>query len=189
MPNGWGYGSIGSQKNKIQRWAQEGGTIIAYKSAAKWLSDQKMTKVKFAESKADTTGYEAYEDLGNNRGAQVIGGAIFEVELDLSHPLTYGLKNAKMPIFRNSTLFMEKSKNQYANPLRYTNSPLLNGYISEENLEKLKETSAVTVSRVGGGKVISFTDNTNFRAFWYGTNRLLMNAIFYGQTISGRAGE
>jgi hypothetical protein len=23
-----------------------------------------------------------------------------------------------------------------------------------------------------------FTDNTNFRAFWYGTNRLLMNAIY-----------
>ncbi|SMG50804.1 Zinc carboxypeptidase [Marivirga sericea] len=189
MPNGWGYGSIGSQKNKIQSWAQNGGTIIAYKSAAKWLSDQKLTKVKFVESKADTTGYEAYEDLGNNRGAQVIGGAIFEVELDLSHPLTYGLKNEKMPIFRNSTLFIEKSKNQYANPLRYTASPLLNGYVSEENAEKLKGTSAVTVSRVGGGKVISFTDNTNFRAFWYGTNRLLMNAIFYGQTISGRAGE
>jgi hypothetical protein len=189
MPNGWGYGSIGSQKNKIQQWTQNGGTIIAYKSAAKWLSDQKMTKVKFVENKPDTTGYEAYEDLGNNRGAQVIGGAIFEVELDLSHPIAYGLKNEKMPIFRNSTLFMEKSKNQYANPLRYTNSPLLNGYISEENVEKLKGTSAVTVSGVGRGKVISFTDNTNFRAFWYGTNRLLMNAIFYGQTISGSAGE
>jgi hypothetical protein len=189
MPNGWGYGSIGSQKNKIQQWAQNGGTIIAYKSSAKWLSDQKMTKVKFVESKPDTTGYEAYEDLGNNRGAQVIGGAIFEVELDLTHPLTYGLKNEKMPIFRNSTLFMEKSKNQYANPIRYTQSPLLNGYISEENAEKLKGTSAVTVSRIGGGKVISFTDNTNFRAFWYGTNRLLMNAVFYGQTISGAAGE
>ncbi|ADR21879.1 peptidase M14 [Marivirga tractuosa] len=189
MPNGWGYGSIGGQKNKIQQWAQNGGTIIAYKSAAKWLSDQKVTKVKFADNKPDTTGYESYEDLGNNRGAQVIGGAIFEVELDLSHPLTYGLKNEKMPVFRNSTLFMEKSNNQYANPVRYTQSPLMNGYISEENAEKLKGTSAVTVSRVGGGKVISFTDNTNFRAFWYGTNRLLMNAIFYGQTISGRAGE
>ncbi|WMN11976.1 M14 family metallopeptidase [Marivirga salinae] len=189
MPNGWGYGSIGSQKNKLQEWTQAGGTIIAYKSAAKWLSDQKMTKVKFVESKPDTTGYEAYEDLGNNRGAQVIGGAIFEVELDLSYPLTYGLEKERMPIFRNSTLFMEKSKNQYANPLRYTQSPLLNGYISEENVEKLKGTSAVTVSRVGRGKVISFTDNTNFRAFWYGTNRLLMNAVFYGQTISGRAGE
>lgn len=189
MPNGWGYGNLGSQKNKIQQWAQSGGTIIAYKSAAKWLSDQKITKVQFLKSKADTLGYKAYDDLSKSSGAQVIGGAIFEVELDLSHPLTYGLKNEKMPIFRNSTLFMEKSKNQFANPLRYTQAPLLNGYTSEENIEKLKGTSAVTVSRVGSGKVISFTDNTNFRAFWYGTNRLFINAVFFGQTISGSAGE
>jgi hypothetical protein len=65
----------------------------------------------------------------------------------------------------------------------------MNGYISEENEEKLRGTSAVTVSRLGGGKVISFTDNTNFRAFWYGTNRLFMNAVFFWQTISGSAAE
>jgi len=188
MPDGR-YGSMGSQMPRIQSWLQTGGTLIAYQSAAKWLSDQKLTKVKFKKNKADTIGYEAYEDLGNNRGAQVIGGAIFEVELDLSHPIAYGLKKEKMPIFRNTTLFMEKSKNQYANPLRYTQSPLLNGYISEENAEKLKGTSAVSVSRVGAGKVISFTDNTNFRAFWYGTNRLFMNAVFFGQTISGSSAE
>jgi len=28
--------------------------------------------------------------------------------------------------------------------------------------------------------VLYFTDNTNFRAFWYGTNKLMMNAVFFG---------
>ena len=102
----------------------------------------------------------------------------------------YVLSNkAKMPIFRNTTLFMEKAKNEYANPVRYTKSPLLNGYISEENLKLLSGTSAITINRMGRGKVISFTDNTNFRAFWYGTNRLFVNAVFFGQTISGSAAE
>ena len=27
-------------------------------------------------------------------------------------------------------------------------------------------------------------DNPNFRAFWYGTNRLFANAIFFGNTIN-----
>ena len=27
-------------------------------------------------------------------------------------------------------------------------------------------------------RVIALTDNTNFRAFWYGTNRILTNAIY-----------
>ena len=34
------------------------------------------------------------------------------------------------------------------------------------------------------GRVISFIDNPNFRGFWYGTNRLFMNAVFFGPTIS-----
>ncbi len=189
MPDGRGYGALGGQKNKLQQWLQNGGTIIAYKNAAKWLSDQKLSKVKFTKDKPDTLGYNSYEDLGNNRGAQVIGGAIFEVELDLSHPITYGLKNDKMPIFRNSTLFMEKSKNTYANPIRYTESPLMSGYISAPNERLLRGTSAVSINRMGAGKIISFTDNTNFRAFWYGTKRLMLNSIFFGQTISGAAAE
>ena len=30
-----------------------------------------------------------------------------------------------------------------------------------------------------------FADNTNFRAFWYGTNKMFLNAIFYGDIIKG----
>ncbi|EJF10172.1 hypothetical protein [Pontibacter sp. BAB1700] len=29
------------------------------------------------------------------------------------------------------------------------------------------------------------TDNPNFRAFWFGTNKLFLNSIFFGQIISG----
>ena len=39
------------------------------------------------------------------------------------------------------------------------------------------------IGTIGKGKIIYFTDNTNFRAFWYGTNKLLMNAIFFGNEM------
>ena len=55
---------------------------------------------------------------------------------------------------------------------------MLSGYISEENLATLKNTVPFKVSRLGKGKVIALTDNTNFRAFWFGTNRILTNAIY-----------
>lgn len=80
---------------------------------------------------------------------------------------------------------MEKSKNAYANPLVFTSSPLLSGYISKQNYAKLKEASVAGVSVMGQGRVIGFTDNLCFRAFWFGSNKLLMNAIFYGPIISG----
>ncbi|MDA0326247.1 MAG: hypothetical protein O3C47_03585, partial [Bacteroidetes bacterium] len=63
--------------------------------------------------------------------------------------------------------------------IQYSQNPLLSGYISKENLELIKGTIPFKVERLGRGKVIGFTDNTNFRAFWYGTNKLLMNALFF----------
>ncbi|MCH7785433.1 MAG: hypothetical protein IIB06_08470, partial [Bacteroidetes bacterium] len=51
------------------------------------------------------------------------------------------------------------------------------------DLKELKNTVPFKVSKLGNGHVIYFTDNTNFRAFWYGTNKLLMNAIFFGDEM------
>ena len=45
-------------------------------------------------------------------------------------------------------------------------------------LELLKNSVPFKIKRYSSGKIFLFTDNTNCRAFWYGTNRLLMNAIY-----------
>ena len=73
---------------------------------------------------------------------------------------------------------MKPEKNSYNNPIEYSKNPLISGYISNENLELLKNSVPFKVKRYSYGKIFLFTDNTNFRAFWYGTNRLLMNAIY-----------
>jgi hypothetical protein len=36
---------------------------------------------------------------------------------------------------------------------------------------------------IGPSNDSTFSDNTNFRAFWYGTNKLLMNAIFFREEM------
>ena len=56
-------------------------------------------------------------------------------------------------------------------------------YISEENLKVLSGSVPFVTESLGAGRVIGFTDNTNFRAFWYGTNRLLLNALFFGEAM------
>lgn len=117
------------------------------------------------------------------QGAQVTGGAIFEAILDRSHPINYGYKNDRLALFRNTNIYLNPEKNSYDNPIQYTNNPLLSGYISEENAELIKNSVPFKVKRMGKGRVVLFTDNTNFRAFWYGTNKLLMNAIFFGHMM------
>ena len=86
-------------------------------------------------------------------------------------------------MFRNTTLFVKPDSSSYKNPIQYTKKPLLSGYISKENLKVLAETIPFKTANMGKGKVIVFTDNTNFRAFWYGTNKLMMNAIFFGKMM------
>ena len=164
---------------KLKTWIQNGGTLIGYKSAGKWLEKNEFMKMTFKSNKTTATDI-SFEQRSNYNGAQYIGGAIFQTTLDRSHPIAFGYKNKSLPVFRNTTLFVEADKNSYNNPIKYTASPLLSGYISLPNLELLKNTVPFKKAKLGRGNILYFTDNTNFRAFWYGTNKLLMNAIFFG---------
>ncbi|WP_179344895.1 M14 family zinc carboxypeptidase [Winogradskyella ursingii] len=163
---------------KLKSWLEDGGTLVAYRNALRWLDSKKLMNIDFKKSNLDAKNI-TFEERGDFRGAQVIGGAIFEAELDRSHPINFGYKNDKLAMFRNTTLFIPADKNSYNNPIQYTENPLLSGYISEENLDSISNTVPLKIGRVGRGNVVAFTDNTNFRAFWYGTNKLLMNAIFF----------
>ena len=168
--------------DKISEWVKSGGNLIAYKNSINWLKKIKLIEVK--ELKKDITAKNiSFEERSAFFGAQRIGGAIFNTKIDRSHPINFGQTNTTMPIFRNSTIFIEKDKESYNNPILYTDDPLLSGYISEENIDLLKSTSPIKINKIGKGKVIYLTDNTNFRAFWYGTNKILMNAIFFGNIM------
>ena len=183
MVNGQYKGITTKAQQKLKAWIEKGNTVIAMKGGAKWLSDKKISKTKFLKEEKDTLSHLNYGDMNQWAGAQVIGGAIFKTKLDLSHPLGYGFPKSELPVFRNSRLFMERSKNPFTNPLMYDGQPLLSGYISSKKEAKLRNSAAIDVSHIGKGQIISMTDNPNFRAFWYGTNKLLANGIFFGPVI------
>lgn len=182
LPNNWGNALDKNSTEKLKSWVKDGGTLIGFKNAGKWMNKNDVLKLKF-KSKKDSAKHISFEQKSNYFGAQVIGGAIFNTKIDRSHPITFGYKNTSLPMFRNSTLFLEADKESFNNPLTYTNEPLLSGYIAKKNLSLLKETVPFRKGKLGKGTVIYFTDNTNFRAFWYGTNKLMMNAIFFGDTM------
>lgn len=168
---------------KLQTWVRNGGVLVGYKNSARWLASNKMININFKRAKRDSIKDVSFENRSLKSGAQVIGGAIFEAKLDRSHPINFGYKDDKLALFRNSTMFMEADKDSYNNPIQYTSEPLLSGYISKENAKVIPNTVPFKVSRFGRGRVIVFTDNTNFRAFWFGTNKLLMNTIFFGDKM------
>ncbi len=180
VPNTSGN-TLNSSTKKLKTFVQNGGTLIGYRNSLRWLAKNKFIKLDFKKSKAETKNI-SFDQRQNFRGAQVIGGAIFEADVDRTHPINFGYNDSKIALFRNTTVFVKPdSSGTYKNPLQYTKNPLMSGYISKENLKQLSGSLPFKTANMGRGKVIVFTDNTNFRAFWYGTNKLMMNAIFFGK--------
>ncbi len=185
MVNG-GYSNDAAER--LKAWISKGNTLIVYRGAISWAKLNKLANVDFiGGGRAKLGARRPYSELSADRGRNVIGGAIFETDVDLTNPLLYGYHEDKLPVFHRGTSFMKVPDNPYATPVIYTQKAILNGYISKENLANIKGTAGIIVNRVGGGRTICLNDNTNFRAFWYGTNKLLMNAVFFGHTISSGA--
>ncbi len=182
LPNVWGNAIIKNAVDDLKQWVRNGGTLIGYKNVANWFKRNNMLNIDFekTDNPAKDINFEQRRDFN---GAQVIGGAIFEADQDRSHPINFGYTGDKISLFRNTTIFVKPDSTSYKNPIQYTKSPLQAGYISKINLKAIPETRPFVHQSSGRGEVILFTDNTNFRAFWYGTNKLLMNAIFFGDEM------
>ena len=77
MPSG-SYTRINANgKKEIDRWLSKGGSIIAVKSANRWLKEQKLVDIDFKSNKPDSSAYLAYGDLRNKSGAARLSGRIF----------------------------------------------------------------------------------------------------------------
>jgi hypothetical protein len=182
LPNSKATALSANEKSKLRSWIKDGGTLIAFRNSLTWLKNDDFIPLTFKKNELNAKNI-SFEQRKDFKGAQVTGGAIFEANLDRSHPIAFGYKNNKIALFRNTNVYLEPNKQSYNNPIQYTDKPLLSGYISEENLALLKNSVPFQNYNSGKGSVSVFTDNTNFRAFWYGTNKLFMNAIFFSQLI------
>ena len=97
--------------------------------------------------------------------------------------MAFGYRHRRLPVFRNSTLMLDGGDDPYEVVARYTDEPLLAGYVSRDKLEQISGAATVIATRQGAGTVVRMVDNPNFRAFWYGTSKLYLNAVFFGSVV------
>jgi len=171
--------------DKIRQFVQNGGTVVGIGGGLKWLAKQNLLPADFRTSMPDKNVRRPYGGAEEDLGARRLPGCIFEAFLDLTHPLCYGYTRDKLPVFLGDSIFMDVPTNPYAAPVIFTENPLLAGYVHPKFLPLAKNAAAAVVGSIGSGRLIGFAGDPNFRSFWYGTNRLLTNAIFFGNLISG----
>ena len=175
------YNGSKLRSEQINEYINGGGNLIAYRNSVKWVSNN-LNELEFLTNDLKASGV-SFSDREKFYGAQQTGGAIFESNIDRSHPVNYGIESNTLPLFRNSNVYMSKSEQSFNNPITYSSNPLMSGYISEENISLLKNSVPFKVIRSGKGKILLMTDNTNFRAFWFGTNRILLNMLFHSNIM------
>jgi hypothetical protein len=179
---------------KIKTWIQAGGTLISTKTASEWVIKQGLVREGLITDTTKSRKRLNYDGAADLEGAKFIGGSIFEVDLDISHPIGFGFTNRKVSVYRNGLTLLRPSEKTYNTVAQYTANPLIGGYLHRDMGKYIANSAAILVSEDGAGRVILFADNPNFRAIWYGTSKLFLNALFFGGNITplsnfGQAGE
>lgn len=154
---------------KVREWVEAGGTLITTKVGHKATNGAGLTNIK------------RLPDVPDKPVENIIKGMILEAELDITSPLGWGYTDASMPLMKvGSTAYENPIDNGVIVPLRYSASPYLSGFITQSNLDRFVSSPASFVTKSGKGRVIHFADNPTFRSYWYGANKMFMNAVYFG---------
>lgn len=184
LPSGAYREWTSTEIQKIKSWTQDGGTLIANQNAAEWATKSEIGKTTFKKTeKPDSTLNLIYADREKEKNLNTISGAIFNTFLDITHPLCYGYSEKTLPVFKTGTSVAKSLEIPYSEPVKFTAEPFVSGFVSDKNLETIKNAPVVSVQTVGKGKLISYHESMTFRGIWLGTNKLFANGVFFGIII------
>jgi Zinc carboxypeptidase len=183
------YGKLSkSITEKLTDWVKGGGTVIAQKRAVSYLSEQEILRAKVASKsqlnslfETDGLGYQDKEALA---GRKRIAGAIYAADLDLTHPLAYGFERTMLPLFKNSTVIIDSPNQPFMAVAKFQPDPLLSGYTDQNLVNRIAHNTPIVAHNFGRGRVIASSENLAFRGYWYGSAKILANALFFDKAFS-----
>lgn len=170
------------QQKQLKAWVQNGGTIIATESAARFFTKEnsKITEVEMKKSPKDSSdaiNYLKYADREDYFGKRRVPGSAINAKIDVTNPLAFGLKKDLYTLkFGNDGLVPSDKFQTVGYYEKDAGKMLVAGYASKENMEHLKGLSFAGVAPIGEGKIVYFIDNTQYRMFWLGPSRMMQNA-------------
>ena len=170
----------------LKRWVQAGGSLVTYGSASRWAIEQKLADGEQLgpQEEADDTARRAFGDQRDVAAIERVSGNILSADVDTSHPLGFGVPRRQLAVNKENTVVLTPSRNAYSTVVRIDGQPRVNGYLSERNRRRVAGSAWLLVSPQGQGNVVLFADDPAHRKYWHGTERLLVNALFFGTLLN-----
>ncbi len=137
-----------------------------------------MTKKEGASE--NTTDYSLLRKYENRERDFLVNhspGAIYKVELDHTHPLAFGYRDAYYTLKQDDRIYSFFSDNGWnVGVVKKDNQ--VTGFVGSQLREKLRDGLLFGVQPMGRGSVIYLADNPLFRSFWENGKLLFGNAVF-----------
>ncbi|UCH63484.1 MAG: hypothetical protein JSU77_03270 [Fidelibacterota bacterium] len=177
---------------KVKAWIQGGGTLIGLKSGAAFLTGEELdltsvlpaddvrpeeqTREKIKQRR------ENEQEVPHAHRPQSIPGAIFEVQLNRHHYLSYGYDEDTYVHVQSDYIFIpsEDGVNVAVFP---EGGGKVSGFAWDGADSQLSEKVFLVDEHVGEGHVILFADDPNFRGYWRGMSKLFMNAVMLSPSL------
>ncbi len=204
---GLGYDALLGERaaGRIKEWVQQGGTLITFGAATRWLTGEKIGLLATqrelrsgkpersakkegeppsganAEGGKDEFDYDAYI-IPDREPPFPTPGAILRVRLDTDHWLAAGYDGDTYALVESDNIFTPLKLDEGRNVGIYfpTDQMLASGFTYESSRQQLGQKAFLMHQPMGRGHVIAFAEDPNYRAFQDGLNLLFLNGVFFG---------
>ncbi|MFD2035716.1 M14 family metallopeptidase [Belliella marina] len=181
----------GDNFTKVMDWVKAGGKAIAVEGAVGMFSDKEgfslsrfdTEEEKKAQQKIDMESQKT-ERLGSFQDRERMGistsaaGAIFEVKMDQTHPLSFGVGENYYTLKNNGRRYAYLTSGVNVGTIQSLDQYRF-GFIGNKLKPQMNQTMVYGVEYQGRGGIVYLVDNPMFRSFWESGKLIMANAIFF----------
>lgn len=185
--SGGRYDGLGQPTvDAIKAWVRRGGSLVVFGSAARWAAANGLApQSEKEEAKDDTANARRdYADRSTVQGEQRTAGNALSADADITHPLAFGLSRRDLFVNKETDITLTPVADPFANVVRIDAEPQVNGYLPDTLRRQAAGSVWAQVNPVGSGTVVLFADDPAHRKYWLGTERLLINSLFFGNHLA-----
>jgi len=165
----------------LKSWINKGGKLILMEDAIESVLDKKGFDIKKKEAvvKKDEKPEPSkllFKNKDRDDYENTIPGAIYKINLDPSHPFSYGIGNSYYTLKTDRKIYEPLIKGWNVGQLN--DKSLMAGVVGKKVREDLKTGLLIGIQDSGRGSIVYLANDPLFRNFWEGGKTLFGNILF-----------